>query len=648
MTADRNNLNFPEHDSLGEVLIKPEWCISVSEYPRMSSLHELFEEQVAQHPSAWAVSEGQQKLTYTELNRQVNDLAWFLIRSGLEPESTVAILMDRSIAMIVGMLAVVKAGGTYVPLDEHCPLSRLRLIFEDAGIQIALADEANAGRLEGIPATVLICGGTDESAGGAIIEDPPIVSGPLSRAYVMYTSGSTGTPKGVQVINRGIIRLVRNTNYVDFRPSDVVAQIANPSFDAITFEVWGALLNGGRIAILKSSIILSPDKFAAAIATGGITVMFLTASLFSVLADTVPAAFGTLRTLVVGGDAVNPQAARTILNAAPPERLVNGYGPTECTTFSICHRIRYVPQDAVSIPIGRPISNSEAYILNGALRMAPPGEEGDLYLGGDGLARGYLNRPELDAERFIPHPFNLNPGAKLYKTGDRARFLETGIIEFLGRQDHQVKFHGYRIELGEIENALRKHPGVVDAVVKIWQGSRHDGRLVAYASLRAASACSEADLRDFLAKVLPEYMVPSHVVVLASLPLTSVGKVDRASLPDPTRRAPPAPTSSVNTELETNIKAIWKRVLSLNAVGVHDKFFDLGGTSLTLALVEHQLRRLVAAPFEITDLFRFPTIATLAAFLSGGSAESSQISEAQQRARRQKAAFRAQAPDRIF
>jgi amino acid adenylation domain-containing protein len=618
--------------------VPDEWIVSYSNYPCLANVPQLFEEQVNGSPQAIAVSDVREQLTYADLNQRADRLAWLLFDAGIGPEDAVAVVMQRSVAMIVAMLAVLKAGGTYVPIDENCPRQRLSLILDDAGVKLALSDEANAHRLLDTAVSVLRESPELPRDRGAFPVPPDC--GPLSRAYVMYTSGSTGTPKGVEVVHRGIVRLVRNTNYVEFGPADVVGQVANPAFDAITFEVWGALLNGSRLAVLDTDTVLSPRTFAAAIEKQGITIMFLTASLFSVMTATVPTAFGKMRTLVVGGDAVNPDAARTVLRTAPPQKLVNGYGPTECTTFSVCHWIQSVSDDARSIPIGRPISNSEAFILNDSLQPVEIGVAGDLYLGGDGLARGYLNRPELTTERFIPHPFDSTTGARLYKTGDRAIYLPDGTIDFLGRLDHQVKFHGFRIELGEIEAALKTHPKVIDAVVKIVRASAHDDRLAAWVSCVDPAAVTESDFRQFLANSLPKYMVPSHILVLASLPLNAVGKVDRNLLPNPI----PAPRQdaglSVSTRLESQIMEIWKQVLSLPAVGVEDNFFDLGGTSLTLALVADRLQTL-GKPFEITDLFRYPTIRGLSRFLGESEDQSGGLLRAaQERASRQRAAFR--------
>ncbi len=431
----------------------------------------------------------------------------------------------------------------------------------------------------------------------------------------MYTSGSTGKPKGVEVTHRGIVRLVKNTNYIQFDRTDVVGQIANASFDAITFEVWGALLNGGTLVVLNNETVLSPLRFAEAIRQHGITTMFLTSALFNLMMTAQPAAFGSMRNLLVGGDAVDPRSARKLLETAPPARFVNGYGPTECTTFSVCHLIDHVPEDARIVPIGRPISNSQAFILDSALHPVPPGAAGELYLGGDGLARGYRNRPQLTAERFIPHPFDPSPGARLYKTGDMARYREDGIIECLGRTDNQIKLRGFRIELGEIEATLRAHPDVEDCAAAVHGTDAANRHIVAYIVGARASANGKVPILEFLRARLPEFMIPSAVVFLDALPLSPAGKIDRNALPPP---ASPSAANPPETELQRILSDIWRNALGTGA-GLDDNFFDLGGNSLTIAAAGAEIERTIHVELAITDLFRYPTIRTLADYLSQGA-----------------------------
>jgi amino acid adenylation domain-containing protein len=630
------------HDSMQNVTdmnVPKDWTSSWSLYPRMSTVAALFEEQAVSRAEAIAVVEGSRQISYDELNRRANRLAHQLTMAGGGPGSRIAIAIPRSIDMVTGMLAVLKSGGVYVPLDTSSPPERTDFVLADADVALILTDGSAASRPFGAGRkTIAVNAG--ESDRSSYNENPDGSTGPEDAAYIMYTSGSTGKPKGVEVTHRGILRLVRNTNYVDLGPAVVMGQIANPAFDAITFEIWGALLNGGRLVIVPTETVLSPTTFASAIRCEGITTTFLTASLFSIMAATEPTAFATMQTLIVGGDAVDPNAARKVLASGPPARLVNGYGPTECTTFSVCHWIESVPEGASSIPIGRPICNSEAYILDEALQPVPAEVAGDLYLGGDGLAKGYLNRPELTKERFIAHPFDATPGARLYKTGDRARFLRDGLIEFLGRQDHQVKFHGFRIELSEIEIALRTHPGVVDAVAKVWKRSENDERLVAYASILDTGSVDEPQLRQFLQKELPSYMAPSHIVLLERMPLNAVGKVDRDALPAPQLQNTSRQPEAFESPLERQIAQIWKEVLQIDRVNPNDNFFDVGGTSLTLALVESRLRSCGNRAVSTTDLFRFPSVRLLAKHLNGNQESLSAASAGRLRGNQQRAAFK--------
>jgi acyl-coenzyme A synthetase/AMP-(fatty) acid ligase len=443
---------------------------------------------------------------------------------------------------------------------------------------------------------------------------------------------------------------VRNTNYVEFGPQDVVGQIANTSFDAITFEVFGALLNGARLVIFPEDDILSPRRFRAATHRWGITKMFVTAALFDVIVRAEPDAFARMDTLIVGGDALNVKTIRQLLSTAPPRLLVNGYGPTEATTFSVCHEIQSVPEDASSIPIGRPIANSTAYVLDQYLRPVPIGVQGELYLGGDGVALGYLNRPELTAERFPVDPFSASPSGnpRLYKTGDLARWTPEGVIEFFGRTDHQVKFNGFRIELGEIETALRNHPAVADALVMMRTDFAGYKTLVAY-TVRIAGTTEgpgkseSSEIRQWLAARIPAFMLPNTIISLKQFPLTSRGKVDRNALPDPESFRPASSIRMVVATEDTpeaRVRSTWKEVLHLEDLDLDASFFDLGGTSLKLALVEEQLQSRWGYEVTATDLFRFPTVRSLAMHLGGGGpGQLERDGAVSARAARQRAAY---------
>jgi amino acid adenylation domain-containing protein len=546
--------------------------------------------------------------------------------------------------MVISMLAVLKAGCAYVPLDSTYPADRLRFMISDTDLAAIVTDKSNEKKLSSSTQLVSV----EEVFGGepeAAMDLEPAVGLEQSRtaestAYIMYTSGSTGTPKGVEVPHRAIVRLVRSATYVDFGPAEVFAQISNSSFDAITFEVWGALLNGARLVILPTAVVLSPEAFADAIQKYRLTAMFLTSSLFNLIAARCPSAFHTVRHLLVGGDAVDPRWARQVLETAPPRRLINGYGPTECTTFSVTHEIRDVAEGARSVPIGRPLSNSQAFVLDWNMQPVPAGVSGELYLGGDGLAKGYWNRPEITAERFVNSPFDPTGGARLYKTGDLARYQANGVIECLGRTDHQVKIRGFRIELGEIETVLRRHPGVADCAVLAEQDASGAKSLRAYVAAVRGTSPSREEIRRFLGERLPEFMLPASFAFVDELPFSPNGKVDRAKLRlsyrDLESETPQAALPTTAAQLL--VAGAWKKVLGLNGFGVDDNFFDIGGNSLLLAAVECELRPNFATPFTITDLFEHPTVRALAARLTDASKERSLVPEAQERARRQKAA----------
>ena len=613
------------------------WNDTRTEYPRDASIPELFEQVAREHADQIAVVEGTERLTYAELNARADALAAYLAERGVEAGSRVGLALERSIGMVVSMLAALKCGAAYVPLDAGYPAERLRFMVADTAPSVIVADRKNQEKLAGAAPCVCI---------EEVPRQPRGASAPTGRAtagsaaYIMYTSGSTGTPKGVEVLHRGIIRLVRNSGYVDFSPREVFGQISNASFDAITFEVWGALLNGGRLVIVPTRVVLSPDAFAAAIREHNITAMFLTSSLFNFVAARRPDAFRGMRHLLVGGDAVDPRWARHVLELGPPERMINGYGPTECTTFSVTHEIRDVPPGATTVPIGRPIANSQAYVLDRQMRPVPPGVPGELYLGGDGLAKGYWNRPELTEERFVPSPFDPSGETRLYRTGDLARYRRDGVIECLGRVDRQIKLRGFRIELGEIETVLRTHPLVRDCVVSLNGGGSVSRSLVAHVATGAASGLKTADVREYLKDRLPEYMLPSAVMFLDELPLSANGKVDRGRLP---RFEGPAPADAKQaipmTEAQQMIALAWMNALGIQRVGLDDNFFDIGGDSLRMAAVECELKINLQAPFSIVDLFEHPTVRTLAAWLTDSQKRSSRASDAQERARRQQAAL---------
>jgi amino acid adenylation domain-containing protein/non-ribosomal peptide synthase protein (TIGR01720 family) len=472
------------------------WNQTRREYARDSCVHTIFESQVQRAPDAIAIVDAGKRWTYRALDERANALASHLRSMGAGPGSLVAVCMERSAEMIAALLAVLKSGAAYVPVDPEYPRARIAFMLSDTEACVLMTQRRFVERLPKHCAQVMCLDEVAEWTGTGEERDRARALTASDLAYVMYTSGSTGTPKGVCIPHRAISRLVLNTDYVRLEPSDCLGHISSPSFDAATFEVWGALLLGGRIVVIPKNVALSPFEFREEIRRQGVTAMFLTSALFNQLASENPRMFQTMRHLLVGGSAVDPKWAREVLRNDPPGRLLNGYGPTESTTFAACYHIQNVPEGATTIPIGRPIANTQLYILDDHLEPVPVGVPGELYIGGDGLANGYLKRAALTAEKFVSHPFNADPDARLYKTGDLVRWRATGDVEFLGRMDEQVKVRGFRVELGEIEADLGQHPAVQEAVVVARADAHGDTRLVAYVVPRCMpdAATNETDL----------------------------------------------------------------------------------------------------------------------------------------------------------
>lgn len=586
-----------------------EWNRTSTRYPRNRCIHELFEEIVRRTPQAVATTFDGVDVTYEKLNFRTNRIARFLQSKGVKKGTLVAICVDRSHDMVAGFLAILKAGGAYVPLDPEYPKERLGFMLEDTQAPVLLTSEKLRDRFPPGNAQVISLDGdwklirqqsSDPIKSGATADD---------LAYVIYTSGSTGIPKGVCVLHRAVVRLVKNTNYIQIHPDDRLAQAANASFDAITFEIWGALLNGARVVGIPKDVLLSPLKLIGRIRDEGITTLFLTTALFNQLAREFPGAFSSLRHLLFGGEAVDPACVRLALQNGPTGRLLHVYGPTETTTFATWFHVTEVAENAATVPIGIPIANTEAYVLDRHGNPVPVGAPGELYLGGDGVAAGYLRRPELTVEKFVPDPFSGRRGARLYRTGDLVRWTEKGQIEFLGRRDHQVKVRGFRIELGEVESALLHHPAVHETVAVVREDSPGDRRLVAYVVTKSGMALEFP--RAFLRQRLPEHMMPSAFVVLEKLPLTPNGKVDRKALPKPARVETGQSHVAPRSGMEELVAQVWADVLGAESVGAHDNFFELGGHSILAMRVISRLRSTCQIDLPIQWLFENSTVAQL-------------------------------------
>jgi amino acid adenylation domain-containing protein len=601
------------------------WKSNQSSYPENICIHQLFEAQVREKPTAIAVKFGTQQFTYEALNQGSNQLARYLQKSGINSEMPVGICLERSVEAIAAMLAVLKAGGAYVPLDPSYPSERLNFMVEDAGITVVITKEDWADLFQ-TENTRIVC--LEREWDAIAIESDRNLSNPCTAdqlAYLIYTSGSTGTPKGVMVPHRAVNRLVCNTNYVEIESSDRIAQVANLAFDAATFEVWGALLNGAQLIGIDREITLSPTNLVTELQQQQISILFLTTALFNQTVSQIPHAFHFLKYLMFGGEMVNVDRVRTVVKQGKPQHLIHVYGPTENTTFSTWYEIKDIPENATTIPIGQAIANTQVYLLDANLNPVPANVSGEIYLGGDGLARGYLNRLELTAERFIDFRLQiLDLGLKsedqlnlksirLYKTGDRALYRPDGNLEFLGRTDNQIKIRGFRVELGEIETAIAQHPMVQTAAV-IVREIDSNSQLIAYVIPETSAIPNQRDLRSFLKTKLPAYMLPAAFVVLDTLPLTANGKVDQKALPPPhlTVARETIPTVAPTTSLEASLIEIWTQLLGAKQVGIYDNFFELGGHSLLATQLVSRIRDRFQVELPLRSVFETPAIAELA------------------------------------
>jgi amino acid adenylation domain-containing protein len=525
-----------------------------------------------------------------------------------------------------------------VPIDVAYPQARIDLILEDAGKPLILTTTSLASSLRPNDVTEIILVDDDSQDLLASEQNLPRSAGPTNLAYVMYTSGSTGRPKGVMVEHRNIVRLVRDTNYCHFGPDETFVQFAPTSFDASTFEIWGALLNGSRLVLMprgSSSVV----DLVRTVRKDGVTTLWLTSGLFHLLAEEHADKLQTLRQLLAGGDVLSPRHVRLFLERAPDTTLVNGYGPTENTTFTCCHVVRAADSLSDSIPIGRPVSNTRVYILDEHMNPVAPGEIGELYAAGDGVARGYLNDPEMTAAKFRIDPFAGDAQQRMYRSGDLARWRPDGTIEFLGRLDSQVKILGHRIEPCEIEAALERHSGVKQACV-VARGENGSKRLAAY-FVPTDSGPNAEELREFVASTLPQHMVPAFFVALKFLPLSENGKVDRAALAamESGPKQQTAPARALSTELERTLAQLWQRILKVQNVGLDDNFFDLGGDSLLLVAVHSNLQKQLQVEIPLTELFEFSTIRKLAKHLGRAESAPAPGSDSKERAQRQREAF---------
>jgi len=592
-----------------------EWNDTRADYPAEASIHELFEAQAAKHPDAIAVAHEGRQLSYGELNARANRLAHRLRTLGVTPDQLVGLRIERGVEMVIGIIGILKAGGAYLPLDPAYPKERIAFMLEDSRVTLVLTQKALAGDLEGIAVTPVLL---DESFPGADTNPPPVATAD-NLAYVIYTSGSTGKPKGALITHYNVTRLFEATDaWYHFDKQDVWTLFHSYAFDFSVWELWGALLYGGRLVVVPFFVSRSPEAFRELLVSERVTVLNQTPSAFRQLiqADlSQPKADLALRYVIFGGEALELQSLRPWFERYGDERplLVNMYGITETTVHVTYRPIRRADlESGQGSVIGIPIPDLQIYILDPHGQPAPIGVPGEMYVGGAGVARGYLNRAELTAERFLADPFAPANGSRLYRTGDLARRLENGDIEYLGRIDHQVKIRGYRIELGEIEAGIARHPAIREVVVLAREDEPGEKRLVAYLVAEIPPAELVEQLRAHLRATLPEYMVPSAFVTLDQLPLTPNGKVDRKALPVPkTSELVKAAYVAPRTATEEILAGIWGDILGFERIGIEDNFYELGGHSLLATRVVLRVRQALSVELSLRELFAAPTIAGL-------------------------------------
>jgi amino acid adenylation domain-containing protein len=611
--------DLPLMDEGERHLVTVGWNPPPTPFPQ-ACVHELFEETAAARPDRVALSFAGRELTYGELNARANRIARALVKLGVRPDTPVGLLADRSFEEIIGLLAILKAGGAYLPLDPTHPAERSRTLIADASARVILAQAAHRALAESLAERAIALEDDAAWRGESDANLTPIERGathtPAQLAYIMFTSGSTGRPKGVLVEHRSVVRLVRNVSYVALGPDERMIHLAPLTFDASTFEIWGALLNGARLAILPSGPF-SLGTLTDLIRRERSTILWITTGLFHTLVDEGAAGLDSIRQVLTGGEVTSGRHIRKLLDQYPLMTVIHCYGPTECTTFTTAEPLRRGDAFGDPPPLGRAIDNARVYVLDERLRPCPIGVPGELCIGGDGVARGYLHQPEATAQSFIEHPL-ADAGGRLYRSGDLARWRADGKLEFLGRRDEQVKIRGFRIEPGEIEAALGSHPGVRTCAVVARAAPNGENQLVAYVAPTAATgvAPDAESLRAHLAARLPAFMVPARFIIRADLPFTAGGKVDRRALPAaddaPTPRARPSAPSVGREEL---VSRLYADLLAVPKVGPNDDFFALGGHSLLALKLINRLHEAGYA-LEIASLFRDATVRGVAEALA--------------------------------
>ena len=588
-----------------------EWNHTATDYPRDITIQQLFEEQVARAPQAVAVVFKDRKLSYEALNAQANQVAHHLVRCGVLPEARVGVCMERSLETIIALLGILKAGGVYVALEPTLPEQRLQVMLAESRLTVIATQQNLRERLSQNPQTQIISLDLDEeweSIAAESRENPRVTTSGEHLAYVSYTSGSTGKPKGVSVPHRGVVRLVKNNDYARLETDEVILQFAPLAFDLSTLEIWGSLLNGGRLVIMPPGP-RSAEEIVHTLVEYRVTTLWLTAGLFHLMVDEQLEKLAQVRQLLAGGDVLSVNHVSRYLEAMRPDGvLINGYGPTENTTFTCCQRLRKGNTVEETVPIGRPIRNTQVFVLNQDMQPVPVGAAGELYIAGAGLARGYEGDAALTSEKFVPHPYG-QAGERLYRSGDQVRYRADGTLEFIGRKDRQVKVRGYRVEPAEIEFALRQHLSVRDVVVAVQETADREKSLIAYVVVEANEDPAIPDLRSYLKTRVPDYMSPAAFVFLEKLPLTPNGKVDYKALPKPEISETPGGLVLPRTPVEQGIAGIWKQVFGREKLSIHDNFFALGGHSLLALQIVSRVRTVMGVALPLRSVFEGPTIA---------------------------------------
>jgi amino acid adenylation domain-containing protein len=612
-------------------------------------IHHWFEERAAATPDRVAVTLGQGHLTYRDLNARANQLAHLLQAQGVGPEVLVGVCLDRTLELVVALLGILKAGGSYVPIDPQYPRERMLFMLQDAQAPVFVTERTFAADLTLAGTAVIVMEDAAEQLARQPVVNPQSAACPDNLAYVIYTSGSTGKPKGTLITHRNVVRLFTATqDWFHFGEDDVWTLFHSSAFDFSVWELWGALLHGGRLVVVPFGVSRTPSSFHQLLREERVTVLNQTPSAFRQLvhAEEAGTARGelALRLVIFGGEALDLASLKPWFDRHGDQspRLVNMYGITETTVHVTYRPLRRTDLAAGSV-IGIPIPDLTVHLLDENGQELAAGVAGEIHVGGAGVARGYLNRPELTAVKFLPDPFSADPAARLYRSGDLARRLPDGDLEYLGRIDQQVKIRGFRIELGEIAAVLNSHPDIRDSVVVVGESAAGEKSLNAYLIKAAGPAPALTQIRALLRTRLPEYMVPAGFAFIESIPLTVNGKLDVRALPPPTKEdvIHATPEALPRTGAAQLIAQIWQEVLKVESVGLDQNFFDVGGDSISLAAVHGQLERAFQREIPMVELFSYPTVQTLATHLGRGENAADAATAARTRAQRQREALAA-------